>query len=157
MKLSKDPGAVETIPLRLMIVAVVAALSVLPAAQALETLKTKEFLARAAQQLDSIIEVAEVLSIEGPGSVRTLSLDFSSSGHLGLERLSIGGEAEDANSSSVVLELTNGGKLVRTLSHEEIPISASEGGPVVVWGARFDLRMSAEFEDGTIWILAEVL
>lgn len=155
MKLRNDQRAVEAIPLRLMIVAVVAALSVLPAASALEALKSREFLARAAHQLDDIAGTAEVLLIEGPGSVRTMSFDFSSSGRIGFRSLVVGDASEGTNSSSIVLMLTNGGTMVRTVAGEGIGISARDGTALRLLSERFDLRMSVQFEKGVPWILAE--
>ena len=157
MSLGSDLEAIETIPLRLMVIAVVVALSVLPAAQALDTLKTRDFLQRASQQLDSIMDTIEVLIVEGPGSVRTKSLDFSSSGDLGFRCLRVGGAPESANSTSVVLVLDNGGTLVRVSPNDEIPVSAKDGGRLEVWRDRFDIRMSAEFEKGRFWVMVEVL
>ncbi|OGS56205.1 MAG: hypothetical protein A3K60_08815 [Euryarchaeota archaeon RBG_19FT_COMBO_56_21] len=157
MKLPSDRRAVEAIPLRLMIVAVVAAMSVLPAAQALETLKTREFLARASQQLDDIVGTADVLSVEGPGSVRTLSLDFTSSGRVGFASIDVGDLLEGVNSTTIVLRLTNGGTLIRTISNEGIGISTRDGGSLHLSSARFELRMAAQYEGGVLWILAEVL
>ncbi|OGS44270.1 MAG: hypothetical protein A3K76_07210 [Euryarchaeota archaeon RBG_13_57_23] len=157
MRLTYDRSAVEAIPLRLMIVAVVAALSVLPAAQALETLRTRDFLARASQQLDDIAGTVAVVSVEGPGSVRTLSLDFTTSGRVGFASMEIGDLPDGVNSTAIVLRLTNGGTMMRSVSNEGVAISARDGGALHTSGARFDLRMSAQYEKGVLWILAEVL
>jgi len=157
MSLAGDRRAVEEIPLRLMIVAVVVAMSVLPAAQALETLKTREFIARASQQLDEIARTAEVLSIEGPGSVRTLSLDFTSSGRVEIDSFQMGGSSEGPNSTAIVLRLSNGGILVRSMSGDSLPVSAKDSQGLQTSAARFDLRVSVQYERGVTWILAEVV
>ncbi len=157
MRLKSDKRAVEEIPLRLMIVAVVAAMSVLPAAQALETLRTRDFVVRASQQLDEIIRTADVLSVEGPGSVRTLHLDFASSGRVGLESFEMGGALEGPNSTSVILKLSNGGVLVRSTSSEDATICAKDSAGLRTSAVRFDLRLSAQYEKGRFCILAEVI
>jgi hypothetical protein len=75
MRLKLDIGALESLPLKLMIVAMVACMSVIPAGQALDELRDRDYVARAKLQLETVISAAQMLMIDGPGGVRTLRLD----------------------------------------------------------------------------------
>lgn len=152
-----DTQAVETIPLRLMIVGVVIALSVLPAAQALDTLRNSNFFDRALQQIEAVADAAAIISIEGPGSVRTLSLDFSSNGELRFSSLSIGGPAGSPNSTMMLLTLSNERELARTVSADGTHVCSRERSSLQISIAQFALRMSAQFEKGEFWIQVEVV
>src|SRR5512137_3042702 len=115
MSITKDCSGLESLPLKLMIVAIVAALSILPAADALSTLKNRDFLQRAESQLARIAATAEGLAISGPGNVRTISVDLSSDGSTRFYQLVLGDDADGSNASALVLELSTGSRMIRML------------------------------------------
>ena len=94
-----------------MIVAIVASLSIIPAGQALEGMRNRDFFRKAELQLQTIISTAEILAINGPGNVRTIALDFSGGGSVRFERLLIGDTRGGANMTCVILTTTSGGAL----------------------------------------------
>ncbi len=157
MRLGRNDSALESIPLRLMIVAVVATMSVIPAARALGTLEDKQFMSRAAEQLERIIERAEGVAMMGPWNVATVELDFTSSGGLRLDRLVIGDAASGTNMSAVVLWLSSGGCIIRTCTEPPAWLRAQNGGALTVTGPSLVLRLSFQLESGIEYVLAEAL
>lgn len=143
----------ESIPLRLMIVAVVASVSIVPAANALQTLEDKEFLRRAGAQLDMVVACAQVVAIQGVGNVRTLELDFSGDSSIRFARLSFGDFEGGAYMSSVVLELSTGAKLVRTCSDPAVWICSGTFGPLEVSTQAFDLRLETELHGRALCVV----
>lgn len=109
MSLRHDRSGLESLPLKLMIVAVVASLSIIPASEALDSLRVRDFARKAELQLDLVIGTAQVVGIEGPGSVRTLDLDLDGGTRMRFASLSIGDHRGGANMSSVVLRFVGGG------------------------------------------------
>ena len=114
MTLALDRFALEALPLRLLIIAVVAGLSIVPASDALESLRTRTFLQRCEVQLEMVIRTSQMISLEGYGAARTVQLDFRSDGGLRMRSLTIGGGWGEPSMSSAVLELSSGSRLVRT-------------------------------------------
>jgi hypothetical protein len=157
MALRNDVHALESLPLKLMIVALVATMSVVPAGQALEAFRNRDFVARAQVQLESIIGVAQTLMIEGPGSVRTLELDFRGDGPMAFSRLSIGDAKGGANMSSAVLSMVGGGMLARTATDPGVWITSDSLGSLTVDSPKFDLRLSAMLNGRTLYVLAELV
>ncbi|OGS42895.1 MAG: hypothetical protein A3K67_06315 [Euryarchaeota archaeon RBG_16_62_10] len=155
MRIRSDLDGLESLPLRLMIVAVVATMSVVPAATMLETLQAKEFMNRAALQLEKIVSAVQVLAIEGPGGVRTLSLEFGSQGELRFRGLVMGDDQGGPNMSSVQLLLSNGARMVRTSSEPPVWLRDASGHGLTVSAPACDLRLSAVLEDGLLSIVAE--
>ena len=157
MRLKRDDSALESMPLRLMIVAVVVSMSVIPASEALETLRNGDFIRRAETQLDVIISTAEVLAIEGPGGTRTIELDFSSEGSLRFQSMVIGDYDDGPNASAVVLRLSNGGTIVR--SADDPMVTMSSGGPAGLFIASSScrLRLSCELADTCPRVLVELV
>jgi hypothetical protein len=155
MRLGEDESALESIPLRLMIVAVVVSMSVIPASQALENLRDGDFVRRAEAQLDLIVSTAEVLAIEGPGGVRTIELDFRSEGSLRFRCMFVGDSEDGANVSAVVLRLSNGGTIVRTADNPTIIMISGSGGGLTIVSSYSCLRLSCEVSGSCPRILAE--
>jgi len=155
MHLNADVAGLESLPLRLMIVAVVASMSVVPAARMLDTLEDKEFVDRAKLQLENIVAAAQLLSVEGPGGVRTLSLDFSGRGDLRFRSLVLGGESGSANMSSVQLLLSSGSRILRTATAPEVWLVSPEGAALEVSSPVFELRLSALLAEGQLRMQAE--
>lgn len=152
-----DCSGLEGLPLKLMIVSVVAALSVIPAADALDTLRDRAFADRCVLQLDQVVSIAQIVSMEGTGASRVLRLDFRSEGALSMQSLSIGGGAADPYMASVVMELSSGMRLIRS-AEEPFVWMASEGlEAVTVNSAVFDLRMAASCHEGIGFVECEVL
>lgn len=158
MSLQRDEAGLETILLRLMIVAVVAALSIIPASEALGALEDKQFLKAAGEQLNLIRAKAEQLAMEGPWNVATLSLDFRGGGDgLRFERVVIGDSADGTNMSSVVLWLSNGACMVRSAAEPPAWLRADDGGALEITSPVFALRMSCHLEDGVEYVLVRAL
>ena len=152
-----DASALESVPLKLIIVAAVATMSVLPAAQALAGLENREFARRAEVQLDLIVTTAQVLTVQGPGNVRTINLDFMSDGSLQLDRILVGGPAGGVNSSSVRLVLNNGAVMTRIAQDPTCAICSPSMTGLVLYQASMELRMAAVLENRTTLIIVEAL
>lgn len=157
MSMRSDDSGLESIPLKLMIVAVVATMSVLPAAQALTGLETREFARRADLQLDMIVTTAQVLTVQGPGNVRTLALDFTTDAQLGLHELRVGDRIKSPNSSSVILVLNNGAVMGRVASDPPCALCSRNMATLIVRQPDFDLRMVAVLENRTTVVLVELV
>lgn len=157
MTLRRDCDAVETIPLRLMIVAVVASLSILPAAEALDTLRNKDFVRRASLELDEIVSAAQVMSIQGPGNTRTITVDLRGDGTLRFGKIHIGDVQGGPNMSSAVLRFGNGASLVRTADEPPVWIRSISGGPLVLDTPLFVLGLRSVFENHTLSVVAEAM
>lgn len=157
MRLRDDREGLESLPLRLMIVAVVATMSVVPAAEMLGSLQDREFMNRAIVQLDGIVSAAQVLAIEGPGGIRTIPLEFGSSGDLRFRGLVVGDGEEGPNMSSVQLLLSNGARAIRTADEPAVWLRGASGHGLAVSSPVCDLRLSAVLGDSGLYILAEVL
>jgi len=156
MRLGRDVGALESLPLKLIIVAVVVTMSVVPAADALESLRDKDFLRRAETQLDELVWTAEVVSMEGPGSSRKLALDFSSEGRLRFEKLTLGDHPDGPNSTAARLTLSTGASVIRTADMPPAPMSGPDGQAVVVCSISATMVLRCVVEDGTPRIVLEL-
>jgi hypothetical protein len=157
MQLKLDIDALESLPLKLMIVAVVACMSVIPAGQALEGLRDRDYVARAKLQLETVISTAQTLMIDGPGGVRTVHLDFDHDGSQAFDRLMIGDERGGPNMSSIVLRLKGGASIVRSATEPEVWMTGTPHGRVVVESPTCDLRLSAQIVDRTAFVLVELV
>lgn len=156
MRLSRDEAGLESLPLRLMIVAIVAAISVVPAAEALGALQDRDFVSRARLAMDRVVYTAQMLSMEGPGAARTVDLDLSSEGALRALRLVVGDSPGGAYASAVVLELSTGGRLVSLASDPSVAMCSLSGAGLEVTSERFSLRMEAGPADGGCVVLVGV-
>ena len=152
-----DTAGLESIPLKLIIVAVVATMSVVPAAQALTGLENRDFGRRAEVQLDLIVTTAQVLTVQGPGNVRTISLDFSGEGSLQFERLCIGDPLGGPNSSSAKLVLNNGAVLTRVAQDPPCTFCSSSMACFVSSLDRIELRMAAVLDNRTTLVIVEAV
>ncbi|MCJ7489039.1 MAG: hypothetical protein MUO87_02680 [Thermoplasmata archaeon] len=157
MAIKTDRNALEALPLRLLIVAVVAGLSVVPAAGALQTLQDRSFLDRCAVQVESIVNTAQVVSLEGFGSRRTIDLDFCSDGSLRMNRLGIGGCWTDPTLSSVVLELSSGRKLIRSADEPFVWLATGSHECLETSSPLFTLSLTASWLDGGPLVVCEVI
>ena len=157
MSFGNDRDALESLPLKLMIVAVVASLSIIPAGQALEGFRNRDLVTRAQLELESVISAAQTLMIDGPGGVRTLHLDFESSGSLAFDHLTIGDGRGGPNMSSAVLHLASGSKLIRTATEPEVWMTSESGNTLVIDTPACDLRLSAQLENRTAFVLVELV
>lgn len=157
MTISSDRRALESLPLRLLIVAVVASMSVVPAAEALETLKDRDFLTRAGQAMDRVIFTAQVLATQGPGARRTIDLDLSSDGSLHAVSLVIGDSPGGAASRAAVLELSSGARLVRLAEDPPAAMTSPFGQGLEVHSSRFSLAMQTVLMDGACVVCVEVV
>lgn len=152
-----DAAGLESIPLKLIIVAVVATMSVIPAAQALTGLENREFGRRAEVQLDLIVTTAQVLTVQGPGNVRTITLDFRGDGSLQFDRLCIGDPIGGTNSSSVRLVLNNGAVLTRIAQDPPCTICSSSMACFVSDRNCIDLRMASVLDNRTTLVIVEAV
>jgi len=156
MSLRCDNAGLESLPLKLMVVAVIASLSIIPASEALNGMRTRDFVRKAELQLATIVGCVETLAVEGPGNVRTISLDFRSEGTVGFLRLSIGDEKGGANVSSIILELRSGSRIIRTVDQPPAWMCSSSGRTLQTDSPIFELRMSSLLSNQTGYILVEV-
>jgi len=157
MNMSKDRDALESLPLRLMIVAAVAAMSVVPAAEALETLEDRDFVSRAGLALDKVVNTAQMLSMQGPGASRTVEVDLTSDGSLRAVRLVVGDVPEGPYASALVLELSSGAKIIRLAQDPPVRMSSPFGWGLEVESDRFALHLEAYLSDGACIVSAEVV
>ncbi len=149
--------ALESIPLKLIIVAVVASMSVLPAAQALAGLEAREFVRRAEIQMDRVVTAAQILTVQGPGNVRTIGIDFRSGADVKLEELRIGDRPGGPNSSCVLLTLSHGGVMTRVAADPPCVICSKDGTTFVASQPAFELRMTAVLDNRTTVIRLEMV
>jgi len=152
-----DDRALESLPLKLSIVAVVASMSVLPAAKALDGLETREFVKRVEMQLDRVVTAAQILTVQGPGNVRTLSLDFRSAANIAFEQLRVGDRPDGPNSSSASVLLNNGGIMTRIATDPGCVICSENRTAFVAGQPEFGLRMTAVLDNRTIIVLVEMV
>jgi len=157
MPLRTDCAGLESLPMRLMVVAVVVSLSVVPAARALDSFERREFLVRAAAEVERILAVAQVLTVEGPGSARTLVCDLSGGGPVEFESITLGDRIGGPNMSCAVLRLSTGAAIVRTAHEPAIILTGPGMRPLTVTDPRFELRLSGNLEGMDVVILAEVM
>jgi len=155
MAIRDDCRAVESLPLRLMIVAVVVGLSVLPAAEALDTFRNRDLIRRAALELDEIMAVAQLMAIQGPGNVRTLAVDLRGDGSLRFDTLSIGDSEDGPNLSSAVLRFKNGAALSRSALEPPVWLRSDSGSALTVDSPVFELRLESVLEERVLSIVAE--
>ena len=155
--LSGDFAGLESIPLKLAIVAVVATLSVMPATQALSALENRDFQRRAEIQLNVVVTTAQVLTVQGPGNVRTISLDFRSEGRLVFEQLCIGDAIGGANSSVVRLTLSNGAVMINVARDPPCIICSSARTEFVSNQVSIYLRMASELDNRTTIVIVEAV
>jgi hypothetical protein len=156
MNLRHDRSGLESLPLKLMIVAVVASLSIIPASEALDSLRVRDFARKTELQLDLIIGTAQVVGIEGPGSVRTLDLDLDGGTRRRFASLSIGDHRGGANMSSVVLRFVGGGSTVRSAFDPPVWMTGPDGESLVIDTPIFKLKLSCVLDNRTCSILLEV-
>lgn len=155
MRLHGDCSGIEAIPLRLMIIAIVASLSIVPAADMLQSLKNREFVRRTVVQLEDVVTTAEILAIEGPGSARTLALDFRGDGSLRFRGLHIGDADGGPNMSAAVLDLSNGAAIVRMTDTPPVWLRSADGESLEIVSPIFELRMCGTLEGQTFFVLVE--
>lgn len=157
MALRDDCSGLESIPMRLMVLAVVVSMSIVPAARALESFEEREFLIRAGAELDRIVFAAQALTIQGPGAARTLDIDLSGGGSLRFESVTIGDGPSGPNTSSVVLRLSTGTSIIR-MAREPAAIMTGPGQKaLVLTDPRFELHLSARMDGYDMVIVAEVM
>lgn len=156
MRLSRDQRALESFPLRLMIVAVVAAMSIVPASEALESLQDRDFVSRAGLGMDKVVYMAQMLIMQGPGALRTVELDLTSEGTLSAVRIVIGDVPGGPYGNAVVLELSSGAKLVRLAQDPPACMTSTFGQGLEVKSCRFSLVMETVLSDGVCLVSVEV-
>jgi len=157
MTLSTDHGGLESLPLKLMIVAVIASLSIIPAGNALDKMRTRDYVNKVELQLEWVASTAELLAIGGPGGVRTIELDFTGQSGVKFESLTIGDEDGGPNMSSVVLRFLDRGVMVETCSDPPVWLRAKDGKGLVIDTPRIDLRLSAQLDGRTEYVLVEAV
>lgn len=157
MALKSDSAGLESLPMRLMVVAVVVSMSVVPAAEALEAFQHRDFLMRAGTQMDILVAAAQIITVEGAGSARTFEMDFSGGGSLSLVSITIGDTPGGPNASSVVLRLSDGASMVRTASDPPVNLAGPAMSALVLTHPRFALRLSAQLAGIDVIVIAEVI
>ena len=157
MRISQDKRAVEALPLRIVIIAIIAAVSIVPAADALESLRQSEFLKRAEHQLDVITSTAETLVMEGPGSARTLALDFGSYGRARFSLLILGDALGEPGMARVMLVLSTGSKMLSIADDPPAWIRGEGGSRLIIQTPVFDLRLECTLDGGMDYVLVQVV
>jgi len=155
LRLFHDTRALEALPLRLLVIAIAAGLSIVPAAEALESLRDRSFLQRCEVQLDAIIGTCQIISMEGYGSVRTMSLNFGSEGRLRMASLMIGDSWAEPGMTSVVLELTSGGRMIRTASEPAVWITSTNHEGLRIDSESFSLRLAVGYSSSVPVVVCE--
>lgn len=157
MKLVGDQDALESLPLKLLIVAIVASMSVIPAGEALDGLRDRDFVARAKLELETVISVAQTLMLDGPGGARTIHMDFEGGGSRAFALLTIGDERGGPNMSAAVLRMKSGASLVRTATGPEVWMMGRSHDSLVIDEPRCDLRLSTQLTNRTAYVLVELV
>lgn len=152
-----DEDALESLPLKLLVVSVVATMSIVPAADALESLENREFVSRCTAQLQGIVRICQILSVEGPGAVRTMSLDLRSQGSVGMSCLSIGAAYGLPGMCSVALELSNGARIIATAEQPSVWICSQDMGTLVLHSCVQELRLGCAAAPGGVCVEAEAV
>ncbi len=155
MHLARDVQGLESLPLKLMVVAIVASLSIIPAAEALDSLRVRDFMRRADMQIAQLVSCAEMLTIDGPGNVRAFSLDFSGHGKERFSRLMIGDSLDGPNRSSVVLELRGGGFIVKSALNPPAWMCSADLGCLELDSPVSKIRMTNVRSDNGTYIVVE--
>lgn len=157
MQLRNDARGLESLPMRLMVVAVVAALSVLPAANALDNLRERDFVTRLGLAADTVAASAQALSMQGPGAARTLTLDLSSEGGLRMTRMVIGDVPGGPSSCAVVLELSSGARIVRLAEDPPAFMTSADSQRLEVVSDRPSLKMHVIAYEDWCAVVVEVV
>lgn len=157
MTLGSDVRALESLPLRLMIIAIVAGLSIGPAASALHALEDRNFLHRCDIELHRLICASQAVAMEGVGSARTIEVDLSSDGRLRVASVSMGDEWGGPWMSSAVLELSSGRQVIRSASEPSVWIASADLDRMVVSSERFRAWLHCDLLDGRPLVICEVL
>lgn len=131
-------------------------MSVVPAADALESLKDKDFLRRAEAQIEQFVWTAEAVALEGPGSKRTVVMDFTSDGGLRFERLTIGDRAGGPNATAARLTLSTGASIVRLTDTPAVWMSGPMWEAVVVSSTTATVSVMCALESGEERVIVEV-
>lgn len=157
MAIGSDCRAVEAIPLRLLVVAVVASLSVIPASGALDALRDRSFLDRCVVQIETIVATAEVVALEGEGSRRSVDVDLTTDGSLRMSRLAIGGGPDDPARSSVILELSSGRRLIGQVDEPFAWLASPYHEGLVTRSTEFTLLLTASESGNGMLVICEVV
>ena len=157
LSLRMDHEGLESLPLKLLVVAVVASVSIVPASRALELFENREFVLRAEAQIEQIVGEAQRISINGPGNVRTLSIDLYSKSEVRFSRLTLGDREGGPNMSSAIIELSNGGRVVSSAEDFSLWIRTPDGNALTTTSPIFDLRLSCILDGASTCVVAEVL
>jgi len=155
--LRRDSKAVESLPLRLMIVSLVVSMAVMPAAEALDGMRTREFLRRAELQLDQILGSVQTLYLQGPGAARTINLDFSSEGRATFSFLALGDEPGGPNASVARLVLSDGRELARVAKETAAQVSGPDDQGLTIGTDRFGLRLTHVLDEYGPRVCAQVV
>ncbi|MDH3365384.1 MAG: hypothetical protein OEM29_05215 [Thermoplasmata archaeon] len=156
MALRHDNRALEALPLRLLVIAVAAGLSVIPAAEALESLRDRSFLQRCEVQLDIIIGTCQMVAMEGCGAARTIPLDFRSEGRLRMASITIGDGWAEPRMTSAVLEFTSGWRMIRTATEPAVWITSADLEGLSVSSQAFSLRLTVGLQGLVTVVICEV-
>lgn len=157
MTLKTDDDGLESLPLRLMIVAVVAGLSIAPAAGALQALEDRSFLHRCEIQLETLVSASQAVLMEGLGAKRTVDLDLISDGGLRVTLVEIGDEWGGPYMASVAFELSSGRRLIRTAVEPPVWLASDGLRQLATDSNVFSLALSWDIHDGRQMVRCEVL
>jgi len=137
----RDSRAVESLPLRLMIISIVVSMAVVPAAEALDGMRAREFLRRAELQLDQVLGTVQTIYLQGPGAARTINLDFSSESRTRFSFLALGDAQGGPNASVARMVLSDGREFVRAAQETGAQVSGPDNRGLVISTERFGLRL----------------
>lgn len=157
MRLRSDDAGLESLPLRLMIVAVVAGLSIAPAAGALQALQDRSFIHRCEIQMETLIGASQTVLMEGLGAKRTVDVNLFSDGSLRVTMVRIGDEWGSPYMASVLLELSSGRRLIRSATEPSVWLASDGLGQLATGSDRFRLALSWDIRDGRQMVRCEVL
>ena len=131
----RDPRAAIDVPLRMLLSVVLVSMASAVLYPVLQTYQETEMEERVTLVLAEI-EAAALAVHRHPGSSRTVLVDIASSGGISLERLTIGGDLDEAPAvtATITWELSSGAKGHRLVSSNTgpVPLAGPEGEALVV-------------------------
>jgi hypothetical protein len=141
--ISRDEAGVEGIPLKLIIVLVIVAITVPFAWKGLESYDRSQTETNLVMEIDFLAANIKQVYLNGMGNARDVDVDFSSGFVTSVERIEIG-DSEDGVWSSIRYKLGGGNSRFVLIKNPNIPIARvneDDVGPLVVGPGRHTLHL----------------
>lgn len=143
MVISRDEAGVEGIPLKLIIVMVIVAITVPVAWKGLESYDRSQTETNLVMEIDFLVAHIKQVYLSGMGNARDVDVDFSGGLVTSVERIEIG-DSEDGVWSSIRYKLGHENSRFVLIKNPNIPIARvneDDVGPLVVGPGRHTLRL----------------